>query len=514
MPMFAYHNGSLLEDGVIDDEKWEGFEDFDEKPVRDLRLSTYHQLRKLGTDLIHSLYPSNTMARSHDQLRPTAYLDGLRGFAALLVYWHHHQLWAHEAASPNQSQILENAFGYENQYHFACLPIVRIFFTGGHLAVTVFFVISGMVLANKPLMLIQSGELTALGDNLASAMFRRWLRLYTPVIATTFLFMASWHVFGFWIASANAKPSYGDELWNWFCEIKNFSYIFRTGGEPWFSYNFHAWSIPVEFKGSTVVYTSLLAFSRCSRNARLLLQVCLVIYFLYIADGAFFAMFVSGTILSDVSLLSARNDLPSSLQRSGRFKNLIFPILFVFGLYLGSVPSQSSDIAVLKSSPGWYILSFLKPQAVFDYKWFYLFFAATMLVASIPNMLCLKSFFESQINQYLGRISFAFYLVHGPVLWILGDRLYVATGWVRESHLIHLPQWIGRYPVSRAGPLGMEFNFLVVHLVTLPVTICLADLVTKTIDDGSIQLSSWVYRKAITPPSSDADDGIQTEKQA
>lgn len=78
------------------------------------------------------------------KLRPTAYLDGLRGFAAFLVYWHHHQLWARPL---EQSKFLETAYGFEGQYYFAALPGIRTFFYGGHFAVATFFVISGFVLS-------------------------------------------------------------------------------------------------------------------------------------------------------------------------------------------------------------------------------------------------------------------------------------------------------------------------------------------------------------------------------
>jgi len=487
------YDGSLLETGMTDDEYWDEIKD-----KEDLRISIPARAKQWSKDIIRPLFaPTRTRNRPRPQVRPTAWLDGLRGFAAFLVYWHHHQLWAHEATTPKQSAILENAFGYQGQYYFACLPVVRFFFTGGHFAVTIFFVISGIVLANKPLQLIHSGEFTKLSDNLASALFRRWMRLFIPVITTTFIFMTSWHLFGLWTAAAEPKSSYGAELWSWYAELKNFSFVFRTGGEPWFSYNFHAWSIPVEFKGSIVIYTSLLAFSRSTRNARLWCQAGLMFYFMYITDAAFYAMFVAGMLLCDLTLLASSHDLPHFLTRLTPYKTHIFPPLFLLSLYLGSVPSHSAEITALRASPGWYFLSFLKPQAVYDPKWFYLFFAATMLVASIPHLPRLKSFFENPFNQYLGRISFALYLVHGPVLWVLGDRLYVGTGWVREVHHLYLPGWIGRYPVRSGGPLGLEWSFLVVHAVTLPVTLCAAEVVTKTVDENSVRFAQWVYGKTM-----------------
>jgi hypothetical protein len=220
---------------------------------------------------------------------------------------------------------------------------------------------------------------------------------------------------------------------------------------------------------------------------------------MYIVDGWFCSMFVAGMLLCDLDLLAGNNNLPRFFSRLEPFKELIFYNLFVISIYLGGVPSHSSDLQVLQNSRGWYYLSFLKPQAVFDYKWFYLFWAATFLVAAIPRISWLKSFFETPFNQYLGRISFAFYLVHGPVLWILGDRLYVATGWSRESHAIGLPQWINKFPLSKAGPLGLELSFLAPHLIILPVTLWLAEIATRLFDEPSVKFSQWAYGRAVAP---------------
>ena len=481
MPM---NHDSLLENGI-----WE-----DNKP--ELKPPPYTRAAKWCIDLVR---PSilTKVAGSRGQVRRTAYLDGLRGFAAFLVYWHHHQLWAHE--SQFAGLALENAFGYEGNYFFACFHGVRTFFTGGHLAVTVFFVISGYVLSTQPLTLLQAGEYAKLGDNVGSALFRRWLRLYIPVIATTFVYMTSWHMFGIWTDSKH-EPTYHDELWNWYAEFKNFSFVFDVGKDPWFSYNFHSWSIPVEFKGSLIIYTSFLAFSRCTRNARLWCTGGLIFYFMYIANGWYGAMFTAGMLLSDLDLLSINNDLPRFFWRMEPFKELIFFNLFLISMFLGGIPSHTTDVEFLKKSPGWYYLSYLKPQAVFDYKWFYLFWAAVFLVASVPRLPWLKSFFETRFCQYLGRISFSLYLVHGPILWTLGDRLYVAVGWHRETHLTNLPGWVDRFPIPRVGPLGLELNFLLPHLILLPVTLWVADMVTRFFDEPSLRFSKWLYGRTLERP--------------
>ncbi|KAL3484701.1 acyltransferase 3 [Aspergillus germanicus] len=425
-------------------------------------------------------------------IRRTAYLDGLRGFAALMVYWGHHQLWAHEG--DGAQEIFESAYGYKGHYYFACLPGVRTFFSGGHFAVSVFFVLSGYVLAAKPLSLIQRGEFKALGDNLSSALFRRWLRLHLPVIATTFTYMTILHLFRI-RAIPESKDTYLEEVSNWYKEFKNFSFIFRGGGDPWFTYNFHAWSIPVEFRGSIVVYTVLLAFSRFRANARLCGYLFLIFYFLYIADGWFCALFVAGMLLCELDLASQIDETPAILTKLRPWKKPIFWTLFAISIYLGGVPSHNSDLQILRDSPGWHYLAYLKPQAVYDYKWFYLFWAAVLVVASISRIPALRAFFELRPNQYLGRVSFAFYLVHGPVLWVLGDRLYAAVGWTRMSHPTTCPGWIDRVPLPRVGPLGMEISFLAPHFILLPVTLWLAEVVTRVVDGPSVQLAAKLYGK-------------------
>ncbi|EXJ81880.1 hypothetical protein A1O1_07945 [Capronia coronata CBS 617.96] len=433
--------------------------------------------------------------RPKKPLHRTAYLDGLRGFAALLVYVLHHQVWGH--AGIGGEFILENAYGWDKQFYFICIPGIRVLFSGGHLAVAVFFVISGYVLSAKPMSLIQAGETTQVADNLGSALFRRWARLYLPVIATTFVWMTSWHLFGLRSLSPGAyepEKKYIDEVWKWYSEIKNYSFVFHE--DPAFGYNDHTWSIALEFKGSIVIYTCLMAFARLSRNARLCCEAGLVFYFLYIVDGWFCSLFAMGMLLCDLDLLAIRNELPSFFKQLEPFKDAIYYTLLCIALYLGGVPSITGDLDHLRKSPGWYYLSFLKPQAVFDPRWFYRFWAATFIVAAVPRIKSLKAFFETNFCQYLGRVSFGLYLVHGPVLWSLGDRVYAATGRIRDAHAELVPAWINLCPFPSWGPFGLEVNFIMAHVVLLPVTLWLAEIVTKVIDGPTVNFAQWMYKRA------------------
>lgn len=65
------------------------------------------------------------------KLRKTAYLDGIRGFAALLVYVLHHELWAHGWLKGDEK--LENAWGYKGEYYLLSFYGLRNLFVGGML---------------------------------------------------------------------------------------------------------------------------------------------------------------------------------------------------------------------------------------------------------------------------------------------------------------------------------------------------------------------------------------------
>jgi peptidoglycan/LPS O-acetylase OafA/YrhL len=454
---------------------------------------------KSGTlrGLRHLLWPKSSSSDGPRQLRPTAYLDGLRGFAAFLVYIHHHELWAHTL---HQSAIFESAWGNQGEFHFATFHGIRNFFVGGHMAVAVFFVISGYVLSMKPLSLVQAGEYLHLFDNLASALFRRWFRLFIPLIVTTLVYVTSWHVFGYWNAACEPKSTLGEELWNWYVEFKGFSFVFKESNS-WVSYNPHLWSIPLEMRGSIIVYTACMALARATTKARLLCQLALIFYFLYIVDGYYGALFVSGMLQCDLDLL-ARTDgayFPRFLRRLEPYKTFIYYHLFFIAMYLAGVPAFKNDMEDFRQNPGWYWLSYLKPQAVFNIKWFYLFWAGNMIVACIPRIGWLKRFFESRFCQFLGRISFALYLVHGPILNSIGDRVYLAVGWTRaaDDRLGPLAGWQNIFPLPKTGPMGLEIAFLVPNLLLLPLTLWVADLVTRAVDEPAVKFAAWLYRRML-----------------
>jgi len=495
---------NLLEQGEleVDSDSTLNEDDRPKSPVAKTHAQI-SQLMELGASRLSILRPQFLSLKKPGKLRRTAYLDGIRGFAALLVYLLHHSLWAH--AMSGGTTKLENTFGWDGQYYLGAFPYIRTFFTGGHYAVATFFVLSGYVLSTKPLMQIQAGEYTALGDGMASGLFRRWFRLFIPIWVVTFCYACMPHVVGI-APEFKIQSNLRDEIWHWYCELKNFTFVWNMGGEPFLEYQKHVWSIPVEMRGSITIYTALLAFSRCTRNARLWCEVGLMWYFIWIVDGTHYAMFVAGMFLADLDLLAMDNNLPEFFHKLTPHKTTLAYCGFFLSLTLGGVPSNSADIKHLKETPVWRYFAWMSPQAVFDFRWFFLFWAAVLIVVSVPRIHWLKAFFETRFIQYLGRISYMFYLIHGPILWTIGDRLYAATGWVNFTHAITCPGWAEAFPLPKWGPFGLEVSYIVPQLILFPLTLWAGEILTSALDDPCVKFGQWLYSKTQPPRGSSSRD--------
>lgn len=130
---------------------------------------------------------SEIVSTTSNKPNKIAYLNGLRGIASLLVYLSHHEGYAHP-----DTVAFQRAWGFGGHYYFSCLPGIRLLFNGGSYSVALFFVISGYVLARSSLKMIHNEECLRLAKHLGVAVPRRFVRLYFPMLCTTFAFMTSW----------------------------------------------------------------------------------------------------------------------------------------------------------------------------------------------------------------------------------------------------------------------------------------------------------------------------------
>nr|OQO02408.1 hypothetical protein B0A51_17664 [Rachicladosporium sp. CCFEE 5018] len=141
-----------------------------------------------------------------------------------------------------------------------------------------------------------------------------------------------------------------------------------------------------------------------------------------------------------------------------------------------------------------------------NHRWFWLFWAAWIVVYCIREIAWIRSIFETNFAQYLGRHSFALYLVHGPIIGLFSDRLFYLTGFRGPKPLMDDPyepflalynKWHDSawWPIPDGGPQGLEYNFVIVVLLSLPVMLYCAEVGTRVFDEPSVRLSSWAYKK-------------------
>jgi peptidoglycan/LPS O-acetylase OafA/YrhL len=311
--------------------------------------------------------------------------------------------------------------------HFAAEPALShtafVLFINSEFCITIFFVISGFVLA--------AGAAQP-GARFSSLAARRWLRLAGPVTAAS-LFAWAIPVTGLNFAQAAAALSHSSWL------AQQYGYIAPSTGQfiqlifeslivliypqaGWGTmaryYNSNLWTMPVEFAGSLALflcYVYLLSPHLRSRPARIAI---LAVIAALIWHTAFFG-FPAGALLFEAGEWCRA--IGSRGLRTGAM--IAGPLLFAAGLIGGSTPFE------LNLQGG----GIYPPLAVFLYRF-------TAPVSSITVMhqagaVCLvtsallfspfRTLLETAVMQSLGKISFMVYLLQIPILCSLGAFIVV-----------------------------------------------------------------------------------------
>lgn len=221
--------------------------------------------------------------------------------------------------------------------------------------------------------------------------------------------------------------------------LANFTVVYSEWANPFNfghmhpRYDPHTWTIPKELRGSMVLYTFLLGTAGLKAWWRLAAGVGLGAYALTMGHWDM-GVFVGGMLLSEVDLLRSGGDLSmlsaddralaatlrdrgSSSGAPTRKGRLLRWLVILAALYLLSYPDAGAEF-----TPGFRLLSRLSPRWYPPIsKWmFFQALGALLLVPCVLRSPTLRGLLEGPTAQYLGRISFSFYLVHGPVLHSLG----------------------------------------------------------------------------------------------
>ena len=410
-------------------------------PATKLCLS-FRYLSRPVTQLFGLLIPSPLHRRQQndpgksDGLAPTAFLDGMRGLAAFAVFICHLTYGTFDithawGARPDPEIHQPNAFR-----EFVRLPIVRLLYSGPPM-VAIFFVISGYALSHKPLRQMRSRQFDQFTTTMTSSIFRRGLRLFLPCFASTFfvICLAQLNLYrlteNFSIQMRMVLESHcytQSNIWlqlkDWvkqmliFVDVFNWS-LFAGSIEL----DRHLWTMPVEFRCSMALFLTHMLVARMSSRLRMMTFVGLIVWGIS-WDRWELCPFWAGAVIAELDIIWASTtvaDLPSITtkpqpQRPQRSLSSLYCLAFVASLFLLSFPDIAGNV-----TPGYVTLDSFIPKSFSEKHRFWPSVGAVMIVwCSCRLELLRNKVFCWTPVQYLGKISFPLYVMHGPVIHTLG----------------------------------------------------------------------------------------------
>jgi len=324
-------------------------------------------------------------------------------------------------------------------------------FEAGRGSVQVFFVISGYVLSVRVLKMIRNQQGLQVLNSLASATFRRYLRLYAPTAFATLVTALALQL-GLFYKQEIIQPTLYRQLSDWMSDTIWVSDPFHDITGWWIEngfktkYAFQLWTIPLEFRGSMVLFLLLLASCKLTTRGRMALcWIAITCSFRW--QVHYVACFLGGMFIADLSMSfppekaqdrlrlprhqigsdTTPDDRRAKWNAIGRKSGFIFT--FIMGLFFLSVPLDPYN------SP-WPIryVGDLTPSAFppFSAEYFWLSIGAMLLVLSLEySPLVLQVPLRWNVSLYLGEISFGIYTMHVLCNWVVWES-YLSR-WKEES---------------------------------------------------------------------------------
>lgn len=412
----------------------------------------------------------NGLKRKHP-LKGTAYLDALRGIAALIVINHHH-------LHPSKHAILG-------------------LLTAGKSSVNVFFVISGFVLSYGLLKSARARDETRLLNGFAGAIFRRWMRLFLPSFVATFIALVLVRM-GRLPYVARYEFLY-QQIWDWLkdCAVLSNPFAGPRGYKIAFNSEFSSryvdplWTIPLEFRGSIVLYAVLIGTCKLRAEVRMAVVSMLVVG-CYIWSSIFVALFLGGMVIAEVNIWrSSRSEdshhtLPSSHQQEQHQEGTdLLPApskskkeragwlaLLSLSLFL---LNQPDDFPTTTVHPWPYLRSLVPTHLTKEHdqlaQHFWLSIGALLFILCLDNCPALQKPLRWDISQYLGDVSFGVYVMHVLLMW----------AWWQP---IMLPVWQGYFGVG-------EVAWWVVWVLYVGLVLWVGELFSR-IDRRIVGFGKWL----------------------
>lgn len=409
--------------------------------------------------LLLSLLPSPFTSQPALPLTPTSHLDGLRGLAALFVF-HCHLLYT--------SYVIAPGYGHaSSHHHLPLLPLLRLLFSGPPM-VCVFFVVSGYALSLRPLRLARQRRPP--DGVLASLVFRRGLRLFLPAALSLGVVGGLVGVGGYewtrgfagdgrYLRNVRETHAVPGGVKGWARAVGGLVKVWDWEGVE-VGMDVHLWTIPVEFRASMGLFLVLLGTGRLRVVCRGVVVAGGVV-FCWAAGRWEMALFLGGMGMAEMDM-----------ARWGEgARGWVWGGVSLVGLYLMSQPDEGGE-----DTPGWVVLSGWIPAAWEDKHRYWQSIGAWLFVLAVGRSEAWKrGVFNTAPVQYLGRISYALYLMHGPVMHTLGYAIErMVWGWT--------------------GTEGWAYDagFALSAMMVVPLVLWVSDLWWRAVDKPVVRFAKWV----------------------
>lgn len=321
------------------------------------------------------------------------FLDGIRGWAALFVLLNHLiggllTISAPELVS-NKAVFLDHLT--HSQYISIIFTTFIRYITDGHLAVYVFFVLSGYALSFH--------QINFNKRNLSLAASSRYFRLMIPIVITTLITYAAMRM-GL-IFNLQIAPQTSSE---WIRRFFDFDATFRGALSYSFydvffnysetkTYNPALWTMPIEIIGSFLIYGFLGLFRE---NSTVQWKIAIIIATHFFFSMPAYACFFIGYLIAELNSKFPINKEKVENILLERLSLLVFALISILSTYY-----IDSDKLVC------------------------LFASLIILSASYSHHL--RYFFSNAISSFLGEISFPLYLIHFLVICSWSSFVYIVS---------------------------------------------------------------------------------------
>lgn len=366
-------------------------------------------------------------------------VESIRGIACLIVVFSHLSLTFFPILHSGNTDFQLYPF----QSYLYDLPFGFLY--SGLSAVFVFFVLSGFILTK------------VLTDNysdtrLKKACLKRYPRPMLPALLScvlAYLVISSFEM---------NHPS----LTDWINTFGNFDGsllgafyngaidVFFLSGKS--LYNPVLWTMKIELIGSFLVFLLIYLFNRFNKSyfSILLLFVILILTVTKMLNPLL-GLGLAGFIIGFIFCIH------------GRIINFKYSILLlVTGLYLAGAHNGSSSYFIFTQIIGGKTYNLCN------------FISGILIVYAILFNNELNNFFSGKVGVFLGKISFSIYLIHLPILYVLGVYFF--------SYI---------YAVSENYTLAS----ILASIVTITVSIILAIPFHKFVDKKAMTFSNWIVNR-------------------